>query len=153
MALTGHRDNKIVDIDAGLEFLDSQLKRWRPDTLICGMANGWDLCAGMYGLERGVDIVAARPWLGHKPTKDDRKVYKTILDEAVEIVVVNQSVDYPGPWVYQARNKWMVDHCDMVVAYFDGSSGGTNNCINYAISRDVPIVRFNPQTLEVDDGK
>src|SRR6478752_3152397 len=111
MALTGHRDNKIVDIDAGLEFLDSQLKRWRPDTLICGMANGWDLCAGMYGLERGVDIV-----------------------------VVNQSVDYPGPWVYQARNKWMVDHCDMVVAYFDGSSGGTNNCINYAISRDVPIV-------------
>jgi hypothetical protein len=31
----------------------------------------------------------------------------------------------------QIRNEWMVDHCTHVAALWDGSPGGTGNCIRY----------------------
>ena len=36
----------------------------------------------------------------------------------------------------------MVDHSDLVLAYWDGSSGGTKNCIKYAIDSGVKVVNI-----------
>lgn len=47
----------------------------------------------------------------------------------------------------QMRNQWMVDHCDALVAIWDGSSGGTENCVNYAKDQGVPMVRIDPKKL------
>jgi uncharacterized phage-like protein YoqJ len=39
----------------------------------------------------------------------------------------------------QRRNEWMVDRADKLVALWDGSWGGTFNCIEYARKKGVPF--------------
>jgi uncharacterized phage-like protein YoqJ len=51
----------------------------------------------------------------------------------------------------QDRNKWMVDHCDALVAIWNGTSGGTANCVKYALSVNKPIVMINPKNLVKDE--
>lgn len=36
-------------------------------------------------------------------------------------------------------NEWMVDRAGRIAALWDGSWGGTFNCLNYARRRGVPI--------------
>ena len=47
----------------------------------------------------------------------------------------------------QKRNEEMVDRCDLLIGVWDGSKGGTYNCINYAIDHGREIVRINPTEL------
>lgn len=45
-----------------------------------------------------------------------------------------------GPARYQIRNKYIVDHSDRMVAFYDGrGSGGTYNTINYARAQGRPL--------------
>ena len=37
------------------------------------------------------------------------------------------------------RNKLIVDHCDMVLAFWDGKSRGTKHTINYAKQQGKPV--------------
>jgi O-acetyl-ADP-ribose deacetylase (regulator of RNase III) len=45
--------------------------------------------------------------------------------------------------IYQRRNERMVDLSDMVAAFWDGSSGGTGNCVRYAQKVGKKMVRFS----------
>ncbi len=45
------------------------------------------------------------------------------------------------------RNKWMVDNCDLLIAVWNGTSGGTANCVNYAKSINKQIIIINPNSL------
>lgn len=38
----------------------------------------------------------------------------------------------------------MVDRCDRLIAVWDGSNGGTGNCVKYAKEVGKPIVVINP---------
>lgn len=42
----------------------------------------------------------------------------------------------------QLRNKWMVDKSDIVIAVWDGSEGGTNNCVQYATENKKRIINL-----------
>lgn len=44
----------------------------------------------------------------------------------------------------QLRNQYMVDHSDIVMAVHDGSSGGTANCVNYALDQKKKIIQLQP---------
>ncbi len=44
----------------------------------------------------------------------------------------------------QKRNEWMVDNCDMLVAVWDGTDGGTYNCIDYAKRMKKPRILIDP---------
>ena len=103
------------------------------DAVICGMANGVDLWAADEALDLALPVIAAKPWAGHGPRKSDVALYERVIREAVEVVDVDPAVNYPGPWVYQKRNEWMVDHATHVLAYYNGApKGGTFNCLKYA---------------------
>ena len=53
---------------------------------------------------------------------------------------------YVARWLF-ARNAWMVDRCDSLLAvYRDSESGGTKNCVEYAVKKDVRVVRYHPDT-------
>jgi len=43
---------------------------------------------------------------------------------------------------YQLRNEFMVDAADVLAAFFDGSPGGTANCVRYASKIGKRVVRF-----------
>ena len=47
----------------------------------------------------------------------------------------------------QERNEWMVNNCDVLIAVWDGTSGGTANCVKYAESLQLDIRRINPKEL------
>ena len=51
----------------------------------------------------------------------------------------------------QIRNRYMVDwlgdSTGLLIAVWDGSPGGTANCVNYAKLKCRPILRIDPSTL------
>ena len=44
----------------------------------------------------------------------------------------------------QRRNRYMVDHAGLLIAVFDGQSGGTRGTVQYAMSRGLQIVDIPP---------
>ena len=65
-----------------------------------------------------------------------------ILEKA-DIVTMVTDAPYT-PSCMQQRNEYMVNHSDKVIAVWNGSSGGTKNCIDYAKNRKKEIIWFFP---------
>ena len=63
--------------------------------------------------------------------------YRKVLEQADEVFYVTEE-EYK-PYLMQRRNIWMVDESDYVIAVWDGSSGGTGNCVKYAKEQDKEI--------------
>lgn len=144
VAMTGHRPKKI----ANETFLRTQIRNvfeQRPvEYVINGLAAGVDLWSAFEAIKLGIPVWSARPWLTHEPRKEDRKLYDFVIDNSVKVVNVTEYTTYPGPWVYQTRNEWMVDNADKVFAVWDGTSGGTANCFKYAQEQNKSILRYIP---------
>lgn len=135
IALTGHRSEDCRSEGDVRERIRGALSTApeKVEAVICGMANGVDLWGGAEALDLGIPVIAAKPWAGHGPRVSDVALYERILREAVEIVDVDPSQDYPGPWAYHKRNEWMVDHATHVLGYYSGKGkGGTYSCLAYA---------------------
>jgi uncharacterized phage-like protein YoqJ len=47
------------------------------------------------------------------------------------------------------RNEFMVSQSLGVIAIWDGSSGGTGNCVEYALRKRRPVCQINPITREI----
>lgn len=142
LAATGHRPDKLGgycdDVRRRLIALAAgHLTAVRPDRVISGMALGWDQAVAEAALQIAIPLIAAVPFVGQErrwPPESQRR-YLGLIEraEAVEIVC-----DFPGAKAMQLRNEWMVDHADEVVALWNGSWGGTFNCLAYARRRGVP---------------
>lgn len=145
IAGTGHRpedseDESVVRTKARVKLQYPNKTGKVATTFICGMAAGFDLWAGDEALNLGLEVIAARPWAGHAPRKGDNALYERIIAAASRVVNVNESENYPGAWVYQKRNEWMVDNSDAVMAYWSGKEhGGTWNCVQYARKVKKPL--------------
>jgi len=115
---------------------------------ISGMALGVDTYFVQVCLELGIPFTAAIPFVGQesKWLPIQQKLYQYLLARAAKIVYVCE----PGyeRWKMQARNEWIVDHSDHMIAVFDGSPGGTANAVLYAHKVNCPITRINPHELE-----
>ena len=63
--------------------------------------------------------------------------------------MVTKVVIFPGLYTVfkmQKCNIRMLDHCQKFIAVWDGSSGGTKNCLDYANSKnDVSVDVINPE--------
>ena len=153
LTFTGHRPNKLGGFGinhlkvAVVCELARVIKRLKPDRAISGMALGVDQWAASVCISLKIPFTAAIPFEGQElkwpPGAQD--VYRELLGKAAAMVVVSR-FGY-SPRAMQKRNEWMVDHCDNLLAVWDGSSGGTANCIAYAETRGIPIVRIDPTEL------
>ncbi len=144
IAGTGHRPNKLGGYDAlaglkvGLVALE-YLKRERPHRVISGMALGWDQELATAALALGIPLWAAIPFDGQEKAwpEESQEKYHDILQAAHSVTVVCEG-GY-APWKMQKRNEWMVDKATKMAALWDGSAGGTANCIRYAQKMGKPI--------------
>lgn len=142
VAGTGHRIEKIGDrIGAVMEGTRRLILELRPDHVISGMATGFDQALARIARDLGIPWTAAIPFPGQhlrwlQVAQDE---YHRLLESAADIVIVSPS--YEGPWVMQRRSVWMVDRCDLLIACWDGSSGGTANCLKY-VERVGRVVRY-----------
>jgi uncharacterized phage-like protein YoqJ len=49
----------------------------------------------------------------------------------------------------QVRNEWMVNHANILLALWDGSTGGTYNCIQYAMKKNhIEIINLWGEFME-----
>lgn len=155
MAITGHRPHKLgndyqlqSELIANIKrIIQTQIDTYMPETLITGMALGIDTLFAMMAVENNIPFIAAIPFKGQDsmwPTAS-KKTYLYLLNQAKEVVVVSEGNFSPEKM--QKRNEWMVDNCDLLIAVWDGSSGGTANCMKYAVGEGKQIIRINPQRL------
>jgi uncharacterized phage-like protein YoqJ len=88
--------------------------------------------------------------------KDDVARYEKQLSEADKITYVDtldkykikgykEDIYYPAKM--QKRNEYMVDNSDIVIAVWDGSKGGTYNCVKYAEKLGKKIIVINPKEI------
>lgn len=152
VAFTGHRPDKLGGYKLPnptyihvCQKIEQQLKKISPDKVISGMALGVDSWAAYISYKLNIPFLAAVPFENQdsKWPEQSRKIYKKLLSLASEIVIVS-----PGKYSaekLQIRNEFMVDHCDKLIAVWDGTSGGTANCINYAKKVGKEIIYINPK--------
>lgn len=147
-AITGHRDlpdnfNK----NALYESLE-QLINDGCDTFLCGMAEGFDLlcleCLISLRQKYRIFTEACIPYAGRElrfNDPNDKALFNDLLPACDKKTVV---CDKYFNGVFLLRDRYMVDHCDMVFAYCKKESGGTFYTVTYAKSKNVPIVFFEP---------
>lgn len=137
VAGTGHRPEKLGGHSEQIhqrlrDLARAALIHYGPSKVISGMALGWDTALAEAALDLGIPLVAAVPFAGQEsrwPAASQER-YRAILARATEVVIV--SMGSYGVWKMQVRNEWMVDRCDKLLTLWDGSEGGTGNCVAYA---------------------
>ena len=148
---TGHRPDKL----GGYEFnapkriwirkeVQKLIELLEPQYCISGMALGFDQDLAMVCVEMQVPFVAAVPFEGQEFSwpRASQEFYRELLSYAYcKYVVCGGGY---SPHKMQLRNQWMVDNCDVLIAAWDGSRGGTYNCVEYAMEVKRTIARINP---------
>jgi uncharacterized phage-like protein YoqJ len=113
---------------------------------ICGMANGCDLyfCEAVLALrsERPeITLEAAVPFgaQAERWPPQLRMRYHRLLTECDEQTLIQK--EYSADCMAK-RNRYMVDHSSVLIAAFDGLSGGTLNTLRYALAESLEIIEL-----------
>ena len=108
-----------------------------------GMARGFDILAAeqvlIFKLRRPeIKLIAVVPFEGVEESwhSEWRDRFYSVLRECDEVVTV---CDTYHRGVYQQRNEYMVDRSRHIIAFFDGTKGGTANTVKYGLlhSREI----------------
>lgn len=142
-AVTGHRPNKLGGWNRGIHdalgtFAVSVLSQARPPGVITGMALGWDQAVAVACVRLGIPFVAAVPFEGQESRwgpQQQGDYHKLLLCASQVHIVSGKDVvrEVGVSWAMQARNCWMVDNSEKLIALWDGGrTGGTAHCVQYA---------------------
>lgn len=137
VAATGHRPDKLGGYEQHAErrlraYARSVLEALEPLAVIQGCALGWDTAVALAAFDLGLPVVSAIPFEGQESRWRDgaQRIYRDILRRSCQVVVVS-------PYGYsrqamQERNEYMVNECGLLLACWNGTAGGTANCLRYA---------------------
>jgi len=153
IAFTGHRPHKLGGYDnetnKRTDILDKIEKyiseeKFKDITFISGMALGVDQWIAEFAIAHYINFKAYIPFKGQESVwqKQDQEHYYELLKYAESIKYVCEG-GYAA-WKLQKRNVAMVNDCDLLIAIWDGSSGGTANCVKYAEKINKTIKRIIP---------
>jgi uncharacterized phage-like protein YoqJ len=158
---TGHRPNKLggynennpimLNVRRRLDSAITQAIRAGYTDFISGMALGVDIVAAEIVLDKkkeyeNIKLIAAVPFEGQEGNwpEHSQERWRKVMSQADEIVYVCE----PGyaAWKMQKRNAWMVDNSQAIIAVWDGTKGGTGNCVEYAkkAKHKPKIAHINP---------
>ncbi|MBN1776710.1 MAG: DUF1273 family protein [Clostridiales bacterium] len=151
VGITGHRDLRNFDharltADIRRE-LSALAQEHAQRVMLSSLAAGADqLCAGI-GLDLGYQLIVLLPFAGFRDgfTGDGLMKFDSLLNSAKQTIIVstNQNADV----AYLEAGKYVADHCDVLLAVWDGeaqtSQCGTQAVIEYAkkINRKVTIIK------------
>lgn len=156
---TGHRPDKLGGysfevysrvVDVAKEWMEKNLSS--NALVISGGALGWDqaLADAAFALELDVSLYLPFPGFEDRWPSSSRKTLYNQIYQCRSYQFISEG-PYAG-YKMQLRNEAMVNASDLVLALWNGTSGGTANCIAYANKVGKPIVnlwdRYEQQTLE-----
>ena len=157
LGITGHRPNKLGSYKIPnpiYNYIVSESKKAihliKPSKIITGMAIGYDQIIANLALELNIPFIAAVPFTGQELfwPPDSQEQYRDLLSKADDLVVVNKGGF--AAWKMQTRNEWIVNNSDMMLAAFDGTKGGTANCVEYAKTKNKSVKIINPLEAKND---
>jgi uncharacterized phage-like protein YoqJ len=125
--------------------IERLLLEMKPEKCLSGMALGADQYFASVCLKLRIPLVACIPFEGQEMAwpQESQKTFRLLRKLASEEVIVSDG-GYAA-YKMQIRNEWMVDHCDKLIAVWDGTKGGTGNCIEYAQSVGREIIFIDPR--------
>ena len=160
VCFTGHRSQKLpwrfneedercLTMKVTLRFeIEKAIKRGYR-TFYCGMALGFDMiCAEtVLDLKRqysGIKIIGALPCKTQdiKWSVKDKERYRNLLKQLDDIRCIYD--EYIGAECMLERNRFMVNNSSLMIALFNGLSGGTKSTIDYARKQGLDIVVIKP---------
>lgn len=141
IAFTGHRPERLGGYDARavtrlVRFAVATLEIYQPDRIITGMALGWDQAVAAAASYVGIpfDAYIPGPWQANRWPEKSRASWERLLGLALSVRDCGELKRY-DVIAMDRRNKAMVDDCHLLLALWDGSDGGTANCLAYARPR------------------
>lgn len=146
LAVTGHRPDKLGGYNTPnlvynevCDLIRGYLKSNPPSYVITGMALGVDQWTAQICIELGIPFLAAIPHEGHGANwpESSRNTYEQLLSKAKWKYLISKG-PFTGRKMY-LRNLWMVQNADKLLAMWDGSSGGTKNCIEAAVQVNTKV--------------
>ena len=159
IAITGHRPSKLnqeYDLQGPYcSYLRQEIRKIlierNPSQAISGMALGVDTIFAQEALKLRIPLLASLPFKGQEgkwPRHSQQKYHQILKDSMVTSVVVCEG-GYNSAKM-QIRNVHMVDNCDLLIACWNGTEGGTMNCVRYAEKqqkegREIEIIYINPE--------
>ena len=120
---------------------------------ISGMAQGCDLWFAEAALalreqypDLSVEGAVPCPTQADRWRSDQRRRWREILDRCDLETLVQQHYDR---FCMLRRDRYMVDRSAAVLAVFDGTPGGTQYTLNYAMDKKLEILLLDPARPEV----
>lgn len=147
ICVTGHRPQKLGGYSP---FATSALRAvaayclqslpFTPPLVLTGMALGWDLAIAHACRSLSIPYHAYIPFPSQPLlwSPSDQSLYRDLLSTADSVITCFP--DPYEPWKMQHRNIRMIVASRAVLACWDGSSGGTANCIRAARAHSRPIL-------------
>lgn len=159
VAFTGHRPHKLGGYNdtknrscTFYAIISRLLRTLDSVTIISGMALGVDTWAAKLALWNKYPLHVYIPFKGQEATwpENSQREYRALLDYAESVIYCST----PGYSAHkmQIRNERMVDACDLLIAVWDGTNGGTKNCLDYAKKRKTNILLLTPSDLHKGAG-
>lgn len=137
IAATGHRPEKLGGYSPEAFDRLYRLACWylmarQPSAVISGLALGWDQAWAKAAIELGIPCHGAVPFEGQQSRwpEESQARYWALRNQCASVTIVCDA-GYSAR-AMQLRNIWMVGHCNLVCALWDGTAGGTANCVKYA---------------------
>ncbi len=146
-AFTGHRPEKlhISENEAKVQLCNSveSAIKLGYTTFITGCAKGVDTWAGdivlnFKNIYPHIRLVCALPF------PDFAKNAPHLVEKADFVHVVSSNYSL---YTFQARNRWMVDNASLLIAFFEGEKGGTENTVKYAQKVGCEIMWVKPDSI------
>ncbi len=136
IAVTGHRNNRLKGQEGLIgAWAAQQIKALNPDKIYNGMAKGVDQIFVVAAKTLNIPIVCCYPF-----PKNNFSFTEKWGMENNEVVVVNDKYSKEG---YFNRDKYMVDHADVVLCVWDGKPfGGTYLTREYAIKSGKQVIDY-----------
>ena len=134
IGVSGHRPQKTGGSDFDLMLLAQRaILREKPDSMVIGMATGWDQAVARACHSLGAPFTAAVPFEGQEHRWPDhvKAMYFALLQQAAKVVYVSTPGYHPAKMA--KRNQWIVDHCDKMLVLYDGmGDSGTADAVERA---------------------
>lgn len=141
--LTWSHEAKYDGVAVGL--VRDWLREFQPSLAIVGGAQGFDTLAARACYLEHIPYDAYVPFANQDERwpQEARTRYRAMLNCAREIRIIGVSTAIY--WAFDARNRAMVDDSDHTLAWWDGSTGGTANCLNYCLTTEQPFTNLYPK--------
>lgn len=184
VSFTGHRPDKLggcyslkhpesVKIMEKLTpILEQLIKEENIHRFVTGGAIGFDQIAfwtvqklkGKYPDIKNVVAVPFKNQANKWTDKETLRWYNRMIEASDQVIYVDEITGYGmdgfliGEYhvaKMQKRNEYMVDQSRVTVACWDGTKGGTGNCVNYVTKKRKTLFQMNPKNnykLEVRYG-